>query len=281
MITVRLNGGLGNQMFQYAMAKALASHNNTKLVLDTNEFDTYDLRDLELDKYNIKAEVINKNYVLKKIIKKLRLDKLFPTYYVEKSLKYDSNIKDLNNDIYLEGYFQNERYFLDIRDELLKDFTIKDSLSSYTQQIEKEIFDEDVSVSLHIRRGDYISDTNTNNVHGTCDLEYYKKAMNLMKGKYNNIKYFIFSDDISWVKDNLKILNAIYIDSKEKRIPHEDIYLMSLCSHNIIANSSFSWWGAWLNRNNDKVVIAPERWFIDEKMYEQSSEIVSKSWLKI
>jgi len=281
MITIRLNGGLGNQMFQYATAKALAVHNNTQLLLDVNEFDTYDLRDLELDKYTIKAEITNRNIFVKKLIKKLNLDKLFSNYYVEKSLKYDEKVKKLSSNVYMEGYFQNEKYFSTIREEILKDFTINGEKSLYTKQIEKEILNELVSVSLHIRRGDYVSDENTNSVHGTCDLEYYKKAMNLLNDKYKDVKYFIFSDDIDWVKENLQIGNAVYIESEEKRIPHEDIYLMSLCSHNIIANSSFSWWGAWLNKYDEKIVIAPQRWFSNEKMFQESNDIVCTGWRKI
>jgi hypothetical protein len=281
VITVRLKGGLGNQMFQYAAAKALASSNKTKLILDINEFEVYNLRVLELDKYNIKAKMVNKSYLIKKIVKKFKLDKYFNSYYVEKSLKYDYGIRNLNNDIYLEGYFQNEKYFVDIRDELLKDFTIKNNISKYTKQIKEQILDAKITVSLHIRRGDYVSDSNTNSIHGTCDLEYYNKAKDLIHNKYNGVKYFIFSDDIAWVKENLKIDDALYIDSEEKRIPHEDIYLMSLCSHNIIANSSFSWWGAWLNQNSDKIVIAPKKWFVDDVMNNQSRDIVCKDWIRI
>jgi len=136
------------------------------------------------------------------------------------------------------------------------------------------------SCSIHIRRGDYTSNVNSN-IHGTCSLEYYKKATEYMQNKYKDIYYYIFSDDITWVKENLKLENAVYIESEEKRIPHEDIYLMSLCSNNIIANSSFSWWGTWLNNNLNKTVIAPKRWFEDNKLHAQSQDIVCDSWIKI
>jgi hypothetical protein len=127
---------------------------------------------------------------------------------------------------------------------------------------------------LHIRRGDYISDKKANSVHGTCDLSYYKKATELICAKFNDAHFFVFSDDISWAKENLNINNTTYID--HKTIPHEDIHLMSLCKHNITANSSFSWWGAWLNQYSKKTVIAPKQWFINKE-----NEVACESWIKL
>jgi hypothetical protein len=134
---------------------------------------------------------------------------------------------------------------------------------------------------VHIRRGDYLLNPETQKIHGVCSLSYYFEAIALLEKEFENINYFIFSDDINWVKENLHVTNAVYIESEEERIAHEDIYLMSLASHNIIANSSFSWWGAWLNQYEHKMVIAPKRWFADEVMYQQSHDIVCESWVKI
>ena len=127
---------------------------------------------------------------------------------------------------------------------------------------------------MHIRRGDYVSNSKSNSIHGTCSLEYYREAVKIINEKYKNSIFFVFSDDISWKKENLLIQNAVYIDNKT--IPHEDIYLMSLCKYNITANSSFSWWGAWLNQNKNKVVIAPKKWFLKKE-----NEIASKNWITI
>jgi hypothetical protein len=102
-----------------------------------------------------------------------------------------------------------------------------------------------------------------------------------LEERFGDVEYFIFSDDIEWVQENLKITHAIYVRNDRERIPHEDIYLMSLCHHNIIANSSFSWWGAWLNNYDKKIVIAPKRWFVDEKLYQQSKDIVCESWIQL
>ncbi len=183
--------------------------------------------------------------------------------------------------MFIDGYFQCEKYFCNIRSILLKEFTLKSSLSSYSSSLKKNIESFENTVSLHVRRGDYVSNKVFSDVHGTCNLDYYKKAIEYISKEFEDIKFFVFSDDIAWTKENIDIENVIYVDSEENRIPHEDMYLMSLCSHNIIANSSFSWWGAWLNQNNEKIVIAPKRWFSDDKMQNQSLDIVPSSWIRI
>jgi len=282
MITLRLQGGLGNQMFAYATAKSLAERNHTSLVLDINAFKYDSLRHFELDKYNIDAIVTDKFYFFKKTIRKLSLERFFSNYYVEKSLLYDDNLyKNVSDSLYLEGYFQSEKYFKNRREKLLEEFCIKGELSSYTQEVALKIKASPMSVSLHIRRGDYVANEQTQAIHGSTPLSYYKKSMLYLEERFGDVEYFIFSDDIEWVQENLKIQNAIYVKNDRERIPHEDIYLMSLCHHNIIANSSFSWWGAWLNNYDKKIVIAPKRWFVDEKLYQQSKDIVCESWIQL
>lgn len=293
MITVRLNGGLGNQMFQYATAKALAMMRKTDLILDVDEFDTDELRDYELDKYNINAKAVsrrtgseikmlNPKTLFMKVMKKLKLSNLIKGYYLESSMLFDENINDrVGYDTYLEGYFQSEKYFQIIRGILLNEFEFKNEISDYAQQLKRQIENSTISVSLHIRRGDYVLNGNALNLHGVCSIDYYRVAIGYLGVRFNEIRFFIFSDDIDWVKKSLRIDGAVYVERQEKRMPHEDIYLMSLCNHNIIANSSFSWWGAWLNQDESKVVIAPKRWFLDDTMQSQAMDIVPKSWVKI
>lgn len=285
MIIVKIIGGLGNQMFQYAYAKAL-QQKGYEVKIDVSAFNTYTLHGgYQLDKYNIDLEATTtvennqfyKNSIVSKLLKKLGL--YYSKIIEEKSLFFDENLLRVEDDKYIQGYFQSEKYFLDIREVILKQFTMISNITSYSKQVEKSILNSQNSCSIHIRRGDFTNSVNKN-LHGICNIEYYEKAIQLMNNKEENINYFIFSDDIDWVKDNLKVNNAAYIDSEEKRLPHEDIYLMSLCKNNIIANSSFSWWGAWLNQNDKKIVIAPKRWFADEKMYAQSKDIICKSWIK-
>lgn len=286
MVIVKIIGGLGNQMFQYAYAKALQQKGH-EVKIDITAFETYKLHGgFQLDKYTIDLKVSSKEENRKfynnsnffKILKKLGFD--FSKTIKEKNLLFDGNFLKIEDNSYLDGYFQSEKYFKNIRDILLEQFILKDEMSNYAKEISHMILEIAYSVSLHVRRGDFTNSTNVN-IHGICSLDYYQKAINMLNDRSSNMTYFIFSDDIAWVKKNLKIENAIYLDSKGKRIPHEDMYLMSLCNHNIIANSSFSWWGAWLNKNEEKIVIAPNRWFADDDMQKQSKDIVSQSWVKI
>ena len=286
MTIVKIIGGLGNQMFQYAYAKSL-EQKGYEVKIDISAFKTYKLHDgYQLNKYNIDLkksteEEKNKYYsntIFSKILRKIGVES--SKAIKEKSLLYDETFLNIEDDNYIEGYFQSEQYFKNIRDILIEQFTIKQEVSNYTKEINNKIALSKNSCSIHIRRGDFVNTTNIN-IHGSCNLEYYKKAIKYLENKMENISYFIFSDDIAWCKKNIETKNAIFIDNEEKRIPHEDIYLMSLCSHNIIANSSFSWWGAWLNQNENKMVIAPKQWFVDKKMQQQSKDIVCEDWIRI
>lgn len=205
----------------------------------------------------------------------------FINYISEKNLLFDEKNLSPNDNSFIEGYFQCEDYFKEFRDDIMNEFVQIERMSEYTYRIEQQIRNSDVAISLHIRRGDYIKDNNTNNIHGTCSLKYYEDAIKYFSNQYRDIKYYIFSDDIKWVQNNFKKYNFIYIDSVEKRLPHEDIYLMSLCHHNIIANSSFSWWGAWMNLNIAKEVIAPINWFNDKKLQKLSKNIVPVNWKRL
>ena len=283
MVIVKIIGGLGNQMFQYAYAKSLQLKGHT-VKLDITEFESYLLHGgYQLNHYTIDIEIasteeirIFKN-IFSKIGKKLKIDR---KSIIEKSLLFNKKYLSVNNN-YIEGYFQSEFYFIEHRKIIKEQFQIKSLLSKFTEKIIKEIEKLDSSCSIHIRRGDYISNNKAKNIHGSCSLDYYENAIKFLNEKGIDGQYFIFSDDIAWVKENLKVENAIYIDSEEKRIPHEDIYLMSLCTYNIIANSSFSWWGAWLNSNPNKIVIAPKRWFLDELKEKESMDIIPYSWVRI
>lgn len=286
MIIVKIVGGLGNQMFQYAYAKEL-EQKGYDVKIDISAFDTYKLHGgYQLDKYNIDLKVStykeNKKYysnsLLSKVLRKIGIET--SNAIREKSLLFDNTFLNIEDNNYVEGYFQSEKYFKDIRNILLEEFAIKQELFIYTKEIKQNIEESKNSCSIHIRRGDFINAKNAS-IHGACNLEYYQKAVEHIQTHVEDIHYFIFSDDIRWVKENLKLENAVYIESEEKRIPHEDIYLMSLCKHNIIANSSFSWWGAWLNHNNDKIVIAPKRWFASDEFEKQSSDIVCDGWVRV
>lgn len=286
MITVKLIGGLGNQMFQYAFAKTLL-RNGYEIKLDISAFETYHLHGgFGLDHYDITIPIASKEDLapfkinfLTKLKRKLKIPN--KKMLEEKTLCFQNDLLAPSDGTYIHGYFQSEKYFKEIRADIIQDFMIKSPLSPYSESVKENILASSLSASVHIRRGDYVSNSQANNIHGTCPLAYYHQAIELLGSKSENIHFYVFSDDIEWVKQNLKIYNAIYIDSKEKRIPHEDIYLMSLCQHNIIANSSFSWWGAWLNKNNDKIVIAPKNWFNSPAIQIQASDIIPENWIKL
>lgn len=267
MIIVRILGGLGNQMFQYAYARAL-SLNGYDVQLDISKFKKYKLHGgYQLDKYKIDLKPAKP---LSIFLGKVGLK---PTKK-EKSLLFNSDFKTLKGNEYVKGYFQTEKYFKEIRETLLSEFILKQKVSLQTQEIEQQILTSKNSCSLHIRRGDYISDEKANKVHGTCNLDYYQKAIEIINKKYFNTTFFIFSDDISWTQENLKVDKAVFVDVKS--IPHEDLYLMSVCKNNITANSSFSWWGAWLNKNEHKTVISPKNWFV-----EKENEVACENWMQL
>jgi virulence-associated protein VapD len=218
---------------------------------------------------------------LNKILNKLGIGDLNSKVIKEKSHLFDQKFLNIDDESYVIGDFFSEKYFKDIRDILLKQFKVKDSPSEYMRNMESEIYGAGNSCCVHVRRGDYFYNKKVNKVHGVCSAEYYHNAIKYIQSQVGDIQCFIFSNDIEWCKKNLKIDNVIYMENKERKSPHEDIHLMSLCKHNIIDHSSFCWWGAWLNQNSNKIVVAPQRWFSNEKLQKQSRDIYCKDWVKI
>mgnify|MGYP001419648640 CR=1 FL=1 len=285
MVIVRMVGGVGNQLFCYAYAKSLQQKGyDVKIDISTFKFNKID--SYEFDKYNIdipistqeENERLFNNSLLSKILKRFGID--ISNKVREKSLLFDESLLRINDNSYVDGYFQNEKYFYDIRDIILEQISINRPLSNFTKSIQKKINSLNNTCSIHVRRGDMANDINVK-IHGVCSVEYYNNAIEYLKNKLGEVNYFIFSDDFEWCRSNLKIDNAIFVESDEHRIAHEDIYLMSLCDHNIIANSTFSWWGAWLNDNVSQISIAPMEWFKDKKYQKQSQDIVPNGWIKI
>jgi hypothetical protein len=286
MIVVRITGGLGNQLFQYATGFALAQKFECELVLDTSFYPTQTLRKYELDKFNIQARIATKSEIKKlgggqdfisKLIRKIGGTQfIFPNYFKEtESIVYHQGIEQCVKGTYLDGYWQNPKYFSKYKKEIVKQFTPIEDVSVQAKQWEETILNNKMkSVSLHVRRGDYVQNAHTNSIHGTCDIDYYKRAVAETKNKHGNDAYFfVFSDDIDWCKENLNGLGKmIYVDDTQSAI--DDLYLMSKCNGNIIANSTFSWWGAWLNNQVD--VFAPVNWFVSQNR--NSIELYPKEW---
>ncbi len=269
MIVIELVGGLGNQMFIYAFGRALADAWKSSSKMYLNFYTQQNKRKYELGSFCIEdrfcctldvANLDKKRSLWEQLYRKLRYGNSSPVILeagIEENLKL---FKKRPHDVFLKGYWQNERYFKSIRQKLLSDFTLKHKLSEQAESIAGEIRQTN-SVCLHVRRTDYVTEIETFISIGVCSLEYYEKGIAHMNAHVPDRHYFVFSDDIPWAKEHLPLQNNVsYISSAELPNAAENIHLMSLCQHHIIANSSFSWWGAWLNTDADQIVIAPKRW---------------------
>lgn len=292
MIIVRITDGLGNQMFQYALGRKLAYLHSTELKLDTNWYqgkgEYQQKRNYSLDCFNIQASIATQKdldfffqrNLLHSVNSKVRKVFNLPAYKLIKNQQgftVDSNVFQCPKNTYLKGYWQTEKYFADIRKIILKDFSLKGEINPFCHNFIEEIKNRN-SIAIHIRRGDYVSDSKLNCIHGVCSLEYYQTSIQHIKTQINQPHFFIFSDDPQWVKDNLLIEDKTTFVSGNNLADYEDLYLMSLCQHNIIANSSFSWWAAWLNQNPDKIVCTPQQWFAVKSRNTQ--DLIPENWLK-
>jgi hypothetical protein len=274
MIISELWGGLGNQMFCYAAGRAVAERLHTNLILNPNNVNLHGWR-----KYRPKNKnaTIRDAYVLSNLnikadfIKRFDLSQYFLPIYKEKGFEYDSNINLVGDNTRLQGYFQSEKYFKSIEHFLRTEFTPNGCI--FGHRIYKD------TISIHIRRGDYVTNSNAFKVHGILPLEYYYDAIDIIASNVKNPVFKIFTEDIAWVKENLKIPypHAFVYSS----LDYMDLHHMSLCNHHIIANSSFSWWGAWLCRADDKIVISPKQWFADKDMNAKTNDLIPDGWLRI
>jgi hypothetical protein len=280
-IITEIFGGLGNQMFQYACGKAVASRLNAQLFLDLSWFDNGNRRFMLNVFPNIHYSVCHeKQSFIRKILRWLGFGIQCikePNYF------YWSGINDIKSSAVLSGYWQKEKYFSDYSSIILQDFMFPEFDCLEAKNIAKRIMDAPCAVNIHVRRGDYVENPEINSIHGICTYDYYKNAIQIIidKNEENTPELFIFSDDPDWVKNNFNTcgLPCVMVDIQEhKNKPYHDMHLMSLCRHHIIANSSFSWWGAWLSSGNG-IVVAPKRWFAEETMKEYNHSL--ESWIKV
>ena len=292
MLILNIIGGLGNQMFQYAAGRALSLKHGLDLKLDNSNFYGYQLHQgFELNKlfncdseiasqkdiYNIlgwQAGKLSQRFLRKPQLKLLRRK----SFVVEPHYHYWAGINQINDNAYLFGHWQSEKYFVDYVNRIREDFTFKLSLSIHNSELADQILNHN-AISLHVRRGDYVSNSK-NSFIGVCSIEYYQKAIKYIKGVVDLPVFFIFSDDVAWVKANLVIDSpAVFVSHNQGAESYNDMRLMSMCQHHIIANSSFSWWGAELNTNPNKIVIAPKKWFATDKI--DTSDLLPSNWVKI
>ncbi len=282
MIIVKITGGLGNQMFQYAAARRLANYHQTELKLDISDYKNQEegfitKRLFKLDKFNIQCEIADDNDLVKyktflnnyfRITINKILARYYPgkqkTYVFQRKRTFHQSTLRLPDNIYLDGTWQSERYFRDIKDIIIREFTLKNSLSEKYSSLFDTIQNSN-SVAIHVRRGDYLKTSKGNLYLKSCSIDYYKYAMAEIGMNVKKPQFFFFSDDIHWIKNNLATDSSdVVVSQFTNEDELVDFELMSACKHQIIANSSFSWWAAWLNKNSSKIIIAPSKWFSDD-----------------
>jgi hypothetical protein len=293
MIIIKMQGGLGNQMFQYAFAQILAQKNNTNVVLDGSFFERVEKnpgftpRTFELANFNnsyiwgSSSDFVffHKISIINKFKKKTGLN--YPKIYEELLFGFQADALSIKSPVYLKGYFQSYKYLIGYEDFVRQLFSFPiDGLDDFNNELLSTIKSLD-TIAIHIRRGDYVNDTVTAAHHGRCSLDYYQEAIKLLVSKNEEFTFVFFSDDSDWVKRQFKDLaySKIFVEHNKNEDSWKDMCLMSFCNHNIIANSSFSWWAAWLNQHSDKIVIAPKKWFVDAEI--NTNDLIPSEWIRL
>jgi hypothetical protein len=282
MITVKLRGGLGNQMFQYAFGRSLSIKKGENLTLDISSFNNTAIIDTKrkylLDNFNIKP-LISETDTFRSI------DRFFWKVINNTGLFLKNDFHVHHHSFFnkipfkkFDSYFQSYKYFEQYQEEIRKDFSLKIELPKKALEILNTIKNTN-SVSLHVRRGDYVSNKKNANTYGSCSLDYYRNAISTICGKISNPVFFVFSDDIEWVKNELIIPTETIYVSQYYFDEVAELFLMSQCKNNIIENSSFSWWGAWLNNNKDKIVICPRKWTLISNF--DTIDLIPDNWIKL
>lgn len=295
MVIVRLTGGLGNQMFQYSAARRISLVNNDRLLLDLGWFEevgNWTPRSFELSVFAISIVSAKQDEV--KALRTSRQNPIFrrlpsvlkavvfhrnQSHIIEKSFHFDSEVLDVRGDVYLDGFWQSSKYFADIEDTIRSDFSFVGDPGDANRNM-ADIIRSCEAVAVHVRRGDYVTLADANAFHGVCSLGYYRSAIDHIKGQVANPCFFVFSDDISWARENLHFHSpTYYVDHNGVAASNWDMWLMSQCRHHVIANSSFSWWGAWLAPFSEKIVIAPWQWFKNSD--NDPRDLLPESWVRL
>lgn len=294
-VIIEILGGLGNQMFQFALAKILSEKNDSELLVDTNFYDensenlknfpryfSIDIFDLSYNVVTEKEKNPFKNLSVKnRINRKMGLN--YPKTFKEKSFNFDPELLNIKAPIFLKGYFQSYRYFSGVENKIRELYEFPyEKFDSRNEEIKSRILAK-TSVSVHIRRGDYVENRKTLDFHGNCSVEYYKNAIEYLLRTVKDFNLIFFSDDMKWVQNQFNDLphEKIFVTGNLHENSWKDMYLMSLCHHNIIANSSFSWWAAWLNKHPEKKVIAPKFWFANRDQEQKSLDLLPPDWIRI
>jgi hypothetical protein len=295
MIVVKLMGGLGNQMFQYAAARSLASRLGSPLsadlnfLLDRTPRPNFTFRNYDLDIFGIQMAAATEEQVRPFLYKgRTRTERLYRKFfawprrihYREPHFHFDHRFHNFQlpwkGGIYLEGYWQSPKYFRTIEVELRQTFSFPKTIQASSQQLYAQIQSTE-SVMINARRTDYLSDP----LFKVCSMGYFRAAIDTLSNHLKQPHFFVFSDDIEWCRENFAPSDKFTIVGHEHAGPKfaNYLHLMSACRHSIIPNSTFAWWAAWLNPNPNKIVLAPRRWFADPPM--NPRDLIPDTWIQI
>jgi len=287
-IIIKLQGGLGNQLFQYALGKNLVLSRGPIVKHDLSWFGEQTKRKYELDNFNAKIDIATGEEIkkFKKYQKKTGklsfLNFLFSIddsiYKKEGGFNFDRKILEIKPPAYLDGFWQSEKYFANYKSAIRKDLEYRSLLSSENEKLIRFLQNQ-IVVAIHIRRGDYITNKAASEVLGTIDIQYYQDSIKFILDKVRDPVFMVFSDDISWVKQHLMFpTQSIFTDNECKDKDIQDFILMSKCHHHIIANSSYSWWAAWLGCKPNQIVVAPKKWFRNGY---STHDLILKDWVQL
>ncbi len=272
-------------MFQYAVGRSLAISRGVPLFLDARSVGREVERPYALSGLRIDAGIAAPTELPARLELVARVLRRLPrwlaprTYVVERSFSYDQTVLEAEPPALLYGNWQSERYFATHRDIIRADFQLAGPLTADRQAVADEICNMN-SVSVHVRRGDYVSNPAAYAYHGTCEPSWYARAKFEIEKVVVDPHYFVFGDEVAWAKSNLpEFVSATFVERSEDGCDCQDLHLMALCRHHIIANSSFSWWGAWLNPRPDKRVIAPKRWF--KGAANDTKDLIPAAWQRL
>lgn len=267
MVAVQMSGGLGNQMFEYALYLKLKSMGKE---VKMDDFTCYGPRERTKQ---LQVFGVSYDRLTQKEYEELTDSCMLPWHrirrkltgrkdlsYRESGCNFDPEVLRRDHTLLL-GYFQTEKYFQDIEEQVREAFQFRNFTPSRSVREYERRMEECEAVSLHVRRGDYLKPENQALFGGICDEAYYERAVSRMRSALPGAKFFVFSNDPSWIKEHYMGPDFVIVEGNDEDMGYADLYLMSKCRHHILANSSFSWWGAWLDGNPDKIVIAPDRWF--------------------
>lgn len=301
-IVVELKGGLGNQLFQYATGRALAHRHGCRLVLDLSWFEQIDPgtttpRAFSLAPFGLPATLrgsgargnsgtsassawlqrATRKVLALKAGARRRLNGT--TVYRERGFAFDAGLQAVQPPAELYGYWQSERYFEPVANLLRQEIGQPRVLGTASQRLLADI-QAGEAICLHVRRGDYITNQHAASLHGTCSPAYYAEALRRVAGGLTAPTVFVFSDDPAWVRGNLAFnVASVVVDANGPEDAHEDLWLMAACRHFVIANSSLSWWGAWLGSHADKRVVAPDRWFAGGD--QDTHDLLPAAWIRL